>query len=41
VRAPVNNINLVGAIHAIEARQAKIDAKKYGVFLFKVKVIMG
>jgi hypothetical protein len=26
VRASINNIDLVGAIHAVEARQAKIDA---------------
>jgi len=27
VRAHVNNIDLVGAIHAVKARQAKIDAQ--------------
>jgi len=32
VRAPINNIDMVGAIHAIEARQNKIDARQYGVF---------
>ncbi|CAM6060221.1 unnamed protein product [Sphagnum tenellum] len=37
VRAPVNNIDLVVAIHAAEARQAEIDAQQYGAFLLKVK----
>jgi hypothetical protein len=27
VRAPVNNVDLVGATHAVKARQAEIDAK--------------
>jgi hypothetical protein len=41
VKAPVNNIDQVGEIHVIEARQTKIDAQQYGVFLLKVKVSMG
>jgi hypothetical protein len=27
VRAPINNIDLMGAIHAVEIRQAKIDVQ--------------
>jgi len=41
MRAHVNNIGLVGAIHVIEARQGKINAQQYGVFLLKIKVSMG
>jgi hypothetical protein len=40
-RALINNIDLVGAIHDVEARQAEIDAQQYGIFLLKVKVNMG
>jgi hypothetical protein len=40
MRAPVNNIDMVGAIHAVEARQVEIDTQQYGVFLLKVKVSM-
>jgi hypothetical protein len=41
MRAPINNIDLMGTIHVVEARQAKIDVQQYGVFLLKVKVGMG
>jgi len=41
VKAPVNNIDLVGAIHVVDARQVQIDVQQYGVFLLKVKVSMG
>jgi hypothetical protein len=41
LRAHINNIDLVGAIHVIEARQAKIDVQQYGVFLLKVEMSMG
>jgi hypothetical protein len=41
VKAPVNNIDLVGAIHVVEAKQVEIDAQQYGVFFLKVKVSMG
>jgi hypothetical protein len=32
MRAHINNIDLVGAIHAVEARQVEIDVQQYGVF---------
>jgi hypothetical protein len=41
MRAPFNNIDFVGAIHAVEVRQAETNAQQYGVFLLKVKVNMG
>jgi hypothetical protein len=39
--AHVNNIDMVGAIHVVEARQVEINAQQYGVFLLKVKMSMG
>jgi hypothetical protein len=41
MRAHVNNIDMVGTIHVVESRQAKINAQQYGVFLLKVKMSMG
>jgi hypothetical protein len=38
MRAPINNIDLVGEIHVVKARQAKIDVQQYGVFLLKVMI---
>jgi hypothetical protein len=32
MRAPINNIDLVGAIRFVEARQVEIDVQQYGVF---------
>jgi hypothetical protein len=39
-RTPVMNVDLVEAIHAAEASQAKIDAQQCEAFLNKVKVHM-
>jgi hypothetical protein len=41
MKAPINNIDVVGTIHVVDARQAKIDVWQYGIFLLKVKVNMG
>lgn len=38
-RTPVMNVDLVEAIHAAEASQAKIDAQQYEAFLNKVKAL--
>jgi hypothetical protein len=32
MRAPINNINLVGTIHVVEVSQTKIHVQQYGFF---------